>query len=105
MTYVFLGTESDIGPIALRYFGQRVELPEERDANDKRATFAECLLGGCDLIPLADFEAFDFTDQELMRFRYPAAQSAQTEQAAAFRRKRDAALERAQALRVELEGK
>ena len=65
ITARFIGAMCDIGPIALKYFGQRVELDE--------ATFREAVRGNAAILPEADFNRIGFTAEELAKYRIVAA--------------------------------
>lgn len=82
MKMVFLGTETDIGGYpALRNFGQVIELPDQ--------LAKEAVLGGAALIPVDQFDAVGFTEQELRKFATPGARRQATEE---FAHKQHAAL-------------
>lgn len=68
MTYRFLGTHSDAGPIALRFFGQQIQMDD--------ATAKDAVLGGCAIIPESDFQACGFTAEELRAYANPGPRSA-----------------------------
>lgn len=93
MTYRFLGTESDVGSIALRFFGQQVQMDEQ--------TARDAVLGGCAIIPEEDFAKCGFTAAELRDYANPGPRSAAP---AEFQAKYRAALTKLHEVRTELEG-
>lgn len=63
----FIGNESTIegeGSVKLDSFGQKVDLSE--------SMFRDAVMGGCVLIRDSDFH---FTDDEIVRYRYPASRA------------------------------
>jgi len=59
----FIGTQSNIGQLALRYFGQQCELRPDQ--------FRDAVLGNCALISEDDFEACGFTPEEMKSYARP----------------------------------
>lgn len=55
--YRYLGTGTEIGPLKLDRFGQRVEMEPDIALNAQ--------LGGCALIPDEKFQEFGFTQEDL----------------------------------------
>jgi hypothetical protein len=82
MTYYFVGSNSDIGDlIRLTRFGQAVELSDEQAR--------EAVLGGCALVPEAEWDEIGFDRPELERF---ASVASHERAPAAFIEKKKAAL-------------
>ncbi len=97
MTFRFIGTEADIGGIALKRFGQTFELPE----GELSAVFGD---RGALALPEAEFDSIGFTDDELKRFAHPAAQNSGMPGATEFREKKADAVARLMALRADRKG-
>jgi hypothetical protein len=94
MTFRFVGNASDIGEgIRLTNFGQAVELSDE--------LAREAALGGCALVPDAEFQAIGFTDKELVAY---ASAGSHERAPADFLEKKKSALIAAHELRVRIEG-
>lgn len=55
--YRFVGTESNVGAIKMRRFGQRFQMAEDMAKS--------AILGGAALIPEEDFKAIGFTDEDM----------------------------------------
>ena len=62
MTYRFIGIDHLVGPQRLNEYGQTVDLADEQAR--------EAVLGGCPLIPQAEFAAI-FTPEEQAQYRHP----------------------------------
>lgn len=88
MKYVYIGTESDIGAIQLRSFGQHVELDPE--------TAREAIAGGCPILPVEEFDAIGFDAEEIKAFAKPGPRAGAPD---AFHEKHHAAMLRVHAIR------
>ena len=92
MDFRFVGSESEVGRVAMDRFGQRISFDE--------ATAAMAILGGCGLCPAKDFDAIGFTVDELAAYQTPGAQALAPE---SFHAKKRQAQGRVHVIRESLE--